>query len=219
MPRTCREVGPPSRTSSAFPPLGRTEAAYDVDAGGTVRKKSLAVALIAILVCAVTGGVTGQQRPAPSRAATLDDLLEELRAFRSELRDSSATNLRGQLLLARLQLQEQRVNTIWRQLSEVEDKLQGTEKEAAAPEHVLKLMGVAPGTDSARPSGSSHRNVQNPDGCCRKSEYGPEAAPSRTHATDDERAIPLDHTECGNRSARESADSGEASTLKACQSA
>jgi hypothetical protein len=115
--------------------------------GGIVRKKSLAVALIAILVVAVTGGVTGQQRPAPSRAATLDDLLEELRAFRSELRDSSATSLRGQLLLARLQLQEQRVNTIWRQLSEVEDKLQATEKEGAAPEHVLKLMGVQPGTD------------------------------------------------------------------------
>jgi uncharacterized protein YlxW (UPF0749 family) len=112
-----------------------------------VRKKSLAVALIAILVVAVTGGLTGQQRPAPSRAATLDDLLEELRAFRSELRDSSATSLRGQLLLARLQLQEQRVNTIWRQLSEVEDKLQATEKEGAAPEQVLKLMGVAPGTD------------------------------------------------------------------------
>ena len=112
-----------------------------------VRKKSLAVALIAILVVAVTGGVTGQQRPAPSRAATLDDLLEELRAFRSELRDSSATSLRAQLLLARLQLQEQRVNTIWRQLSEVEDKLQDTEKEGAAPEHILKLMGVAPGTE------------------------------------------------------------------------
>ena len=92
-------------------------------------------------------GVTGQQRPAPPRPATLDDLLEELRAFRSELRDSSATSLRAQLLLARLQLQEQRVNTIWRQLSEVEDKLQATEKEGAAPEHILKLMGVQPGTD------------------------------------------------------------------------
>jgi uncharacterized protein YlxW (UPF0749 family) len=122
------------------------EAAYDVTAGGLVRKKSLAVALIAILVVAVTG-VTGQQRPAPSRAATLDDLLEELRAFRSELRNSSATSLRGQLLLARLQLQEQRVNTIWRQLSEVEDKLQATEKEGGAPEHILKLMGIEPGSD------------------------------------------------------------------------
>ena len=112
-----------------------------------MRKKSLAIALIAILVVAVTGGVTGQQRPAPSRAATLDDLLEELRAFRSELRNSSATSLRGQLLLARLQLQEQRVNTIWRQLSEVEDKLQATEKEGGAPEHILKLMGIEPGSE------------------------------------------------------------------------
>ena len=112
-----------------------------------MRNMSQAVALIAILVVAVTGGVTAQQRPAPSRAATLDDVLEELRAFRSELRDSSATSLRGQLLLARLQLQEQRVNTIWRQLSEVEDKLQVSQKEVAAPEHILKLMGVAPGTD------------------------------------------------------------------------
>jgi hypothetical protein len=117
------------------------------NAGGIVRKKSLAIALIAILVVAVAGGVTGQQRPAPSRAATLDDLLEELRAFRSELRDSSASGLRAQLLLARLQLQEQRVNTIWRQLSEVEDKLQDTEKEGGAPEHVLKLLGVEPGSD------------------------------------------------------------------------
>jgi hypothetical protein len=39
-----------------------------------VRKKSLAVALIAILVVAVTGGVTGQQRPAPSRAFGLTPL-------------------------------------------------------------------------------------------------------------------------------------------------
>ena len=122
------------------PPMMSTQEAV-------VRKKSLAVALIAILVVAVTGGVTGQPRPAPSRAATLDDLLEELRAFRSESRDSSATSLRAQLLLARLQLQEQRVNTIWRQLSEVEDKLQVTEKEGAAPEHIFKLMGVQPGTE------------------------------------------------------------------------
>jgi hypothetical protein len=112
-----------------------------------VRKMSQAVALIAILVVAVTAGVTAQQRPAPARAATLDDLLEELRAFRSELKESSATTLRAQLLLARLQLQEQRVNTIWRQLSEVEDKLQVTQKEAVAPEQILKLMGVQPGSE------------------------------------------------------------------------
>ena len=112
-----------------------------------MRKISQAVVRIAILVVAVAGGVTAQQRPAPSRAATLDDLLEELRAFRSEVRDLSATSLRAQLLLARLQLQEQRVTTIWRQLSEVEDKLQATQKDGAAPEQILKLMGVEPGRD------------------------------------------------------------------------
>jgi septal ring factor EnvC (AmiA/AmiB activator) len=130
-----------------FPPRRQPEAAYDVNGGGIVRKKHLGVALVAILVVALIGGVTGQQQPKPFRAATLDDVLEELRAFRSELRDSSATSLRAQLLLARLQVQEQRVATIWRQLSEVEGKLQVTEKGGPAPEHLLKLMGVEPGTD------------------------------------------------------------------------
>jgi uncharacterized protein YlxW (UPF0749 family) len=111
-----------------------------------VKKTSQAVALIAILSVAVAGGLAAQQR-LPARAATLDDVLEELRVFRAELVDSSATSLRAQLLLARLQLQEQRVNTIWRQLSEVEERLQASQKEGAAPEQILKLMGVEPGTD------------------------------------------------------------------------
>jgi hypothetical protein len=112
-----------------------------------MRKKSLAVTLIAILVIAVTVGLTGQQPPAAPRPATLDDVLGELRAFRSELKDSATTSLRAQLLLARLQLQEQRVNTLWRQLSEVEDKIQVAAKEGAAPEHILKMMGIQPGTE------------------------------------------------------------------------
>ena len=57
------------------------------------------------------------------------------------LRESSAASQRAQLLVARLQLQEQRINTVWRQLSEVEDKLQANEKSQAAPEQMLKLMG------------------------------------------------------------------------------
>ena len=112
-----------------------------------MRNKIPAVALIAILGVAVAGAVSGQQRPAPSRPATLDDVIEELRAFRSESRDGLATSVRAQLLLARLQVQEQRVSTVWRQLSEVEDKLQAAEKAGAAPEQVLKLLGVAPGAE------------------------------------------------------------------------
>ena len=110
-----------------------------------MRKKSLVVALIAILLAAVTVGARGKQRTAQSPAATLDDLLQELRALRSELKDNSAAGLRAQLLLARLQLQEQRINTVWRQLSEVEDKLQDTQKEGGV-EQIFKLMGIEPGT-------------------------------------------------------------------------
>ena len=113
-----------------------------------MRTNNLALALGAILVLGVAGSVAGQQgiRPTAS-AATMDDVLNELRALRTELRESSAAGQRAQLLVARLQLQEQRINTVWRQLSEVEDKLETNEKNQAVPEQMLKLMGLEPGAE------------------------------------------------------------------------
>ena len=108
----------------------------------------LAFVLSALLVVGVVGSADGQQRTAPTVApATMDDLLNELRALRTELRESSAASLRAQLLVARLQLQEQRINTVWRQLAEVEDSLQANEKNRAAPEGILKMMGLEPGAE------------------------------------------------------------------------
>jgi hypothetical protein len=113
-----------------------------------VRTNSLAIALSAVLVVGVAASAAGQQRTPPTAApATLDDVLNELRALRTELRESSVASLRAQLLVARLQLQEQRINTVWRQLSEVEDKLQANEKNRAVPEQILKLMGLEPGAE------------------------------------------------------------------------
>src|SRR5687767_5093891 len=98
-------------------------------------------ALGAILVLAAVTSAAGQQRTPPAvTAATLDDVLDELRALRTELRESSAASLRAQLLVARLQLQEERINTVWRQLSEVDDQLAGNEQGRAAPEQVFKLL-------------------------------------------------------------------------------
>src|SRR5687767_6832701 len=100
-----------------------------------MRSSAVAFALIAILVVGVAGSARGQQRtPLTATAATMDDVLNELRALRTELKESSAATLRAQLLVARLQLQEQRINTVWRQLSEVDDKLQANEKGRTAPE-------------------------------------------------------------------------------------
>jgi DNA repair exonuclease SbcCD ATPase subunit len=113
-----------------------------------VRINSLTFALSTFLVVGVAGSAAGQQRTPPTAApATMDDVLNELRAVRTELRESSAATLRVQLLVARLQLQEQRINTVWRQLSEVEDKLQANEKNRAAPEQILKMMGLEPGAE------------------------------------------------------------------------
>jgi len=113
-----------------------------------VRTNSLAIAMSAVLMVGVAASAAGQQRTPPTAApATLDDVLNELRALRTELRESSAASLRAQLLVARLQLQEQRINTVWRQLSEVEDKLQANEKNRVAPEHMLKMMGIEPGAE------------------------------------------------------------------------
>ena len=119
-----------------------------------MRRNSLAFALSALLVVGVAGTATGQQRTGSTAApATLDDVLNELRALRGELRESSAASLRAQLLVARLQLQEQRINTVWRQLSEVEDKLQTNEKNRAMPEYMFKMMGLEPGAEPPKEMG------------------------------------------------------------------
>lgn len=119
-----------------------------------MRINAVAITMSAILVVGVTGSARGQQRTPPTAtAATMDDVLNELRALRAELKESSAASLRAQLLVARLQLQEQRINTVWRQLSEVDDKLQVNDQGRGAPEQVLKLMGVEPGAEPPKEMG------------------------------------------------------------------
>jgi hypothetical protein len=116
-----------------------------------MRSNILAFALSAILCVGIAGSAAGQQRTPPTvTPATVDDILNELRALRADLRESSAASLRAQLLVARLQLQEQRINTVWRQLSEVEDKLEANEKGRAAPEQILKMMGLEPGAEPSK---------------------------------------------------------------------
>jgi chromosome segregation ATPase len=74
----------------------------------------------------VLGGVasvaalSGQaQRP----AATTDDLLAEVRALRSDVNQAAGASVRMQLLIARLQLQEQRIHNLGTQLTDVRRQL------------------------------------------------------------------------------------------------
>ena len=55
--------------------------------------------------------------------ATMDDLLAEIRGLRADLAASSGTAIKAQLLVARLQLQEQRTRNVIEQMAEARSKL------------------------------------------------------------------------------------------------
>ena len=70
----------------------------------------------------------GQSSSVPTpRAASLDDVVAEVRALREDLRQSADTSLRAQLLVARLQVEEQRIDGLARQLSDTEQQMRALE--------------------------------------------------------------------------------------------
>jgi uncharacterized protein involved in exopolysaccharide biosynthesis len=79
----------------------------------------------------LSAGLSGQA-PAPTRTpqpvtATNDELVTEVRGLRADIRRMTDTTLRAQLLVARLQVQEQRVAGIARQLAEADEQLRKLE--------------------------------------------------------------------------------------------
>jgi hypothetical protein len=84
------------------------------------------IVLIVLVSCvgfALCGGAVAvasqQQRPSDSSEAAVSALVAEVRALRTELAESAQRSLRSQLLLGRLQMQEQRLTYLDRQRSEV----------------------------------------------------------------------------------------------------
>ena len=80
------------------------------------RTGGVMVVLIGMVAIAAGQGA----RPAVSPS---DDLLAEVRALRAEINQVAGESIRAQLFVARLQLQEQRVNEVTRQLSDVQSRL------------------------------------------------------------------------------------------------
>jgi chromosome segregation ATPase len=87
-----------------------------------VQTVALAMA-IALVTLAASQGATTQPASPPGSS---DALLAEVRAIRADLNNVAGSSIRTQLLVARLQLQEQRINTVARQLSDVQAQLLGT---------------------------------------------------------------------------------------------
>jgi chromosome segregation ATPase len=74
-----------------------------------------------VLAGLVTGGVSvavsGQSRSGAPPAG--DELLAEIRGLRADLAQAMSANIRAQLLVGRLQLQEQRMNALTAQIAQV----------------------------------------------------------------------------------------------------
>ncbi|RPI51078.1 MAG: hypothetical protein EHM55_19865 [Acidobacteria bacterium] len=92
------------------------------------RNLFVAVVLVAAVLTALT---SAQFRQGP---ASLDDVVAELRGIRADLAETSSASVRSQLLVARLQLQEQRINGLTRQVSDVQYQIAGARQQAQGPE-------------------------------------------------------------------------------------
>jgi hypothetical protein len=91
-----------------------------------------AVALVAVLMA--------QTATAPPPRNQMDELLAEVRAIRADLDRAAAASTRGQLLGMRLQLQEQRITALARQLSDVQERLRGNNQARAALAPFVKML-------------------------------------------------------------------------------
>ena len=92
--------------------------------------KTIACAAIFAAVC-LTTLVSGQMRNGP---ASLDDVVAELRGIRADLAETSSASVRSQLLVARLQLQEQRITGLTRQRAEVQSQIALARQQAQGPD-------------------------------------------------------------------------------------
>ncbi len=94
----------------------------------------------ALIVLAVAAGYAQSQTTAPQ-----DPVAAEIRALRADLNAYFESTMRGQLLVARLQVQEGRINSVLRQLQEVETKLRDNENAKGQMEQGLKMFAGKPG--------------------------------------------------------------------------
>ena len=78
-----------------------------------------------------------------SPAASTADLLAEVEALRADLQAVASASLRAQLLVARLSLQEQRIATLGKQLTDVQGQLGGAVGARTAMELQIKRFTEA----------------------------------------------------------------------------
>jgi hypothetical protein len=110
-----------------------------------ISRTSHVIILVALLAAAA--GVAGAQSAPP---ASRDELAAEIRALRKELNERLEANIRAQLMVARLQLQEQRTATVIRQLQDVNDRLRENQQTKTQIEGALKMFSGMGGAEAVK---------------------------------------------------------------------
>jgi hypothetical protein len=106
----------------------------------------LAIASLAVIAAGV--GYAQSQAVPPQ-----DPVVAEIRAMRADLNERLEATIRTQLLVARLQVQEQRINGVVRQLEEINTKLRANDTSKEQVEQGLKMFG-AMGSADENPEGA-----------------------------------------------------------------
>ena len=97
-------------------------------------------AVVGVSILVGVGVAAGSAQP--QTAAPQDPVAAEIRALRTDLSNYFESSMRGQLLVARLQVQEGRITSVLRQLQDVENKLRDNETSKRQMEQGLKMFGA-----------------------------------------------------------------------------
>jgi hypothetical protein len=104
-------------------------------------RKALSISAVVVVAIGIAVAASGQAgQPAAPARTQMDELLAEVRGIRADLERASAASMRGQLLGMRLQLQEQRITALNRQLSEVQQRLHANAQTKAMLLGSLKMF-------------------------------------------------------------------------------
>ena len=99
-----------------------------------------AVLLIVLVYAGIVTALHAQSTPA---TLTNDPLLAEVRGLRADLHQAAGASIRAQLLVARLQLQEQRIAVLSGQLAEIRRQLTAKQAEVTAGSEQVKRLEEA----------------------------------------------------------------------------
>ena len=97
------------------------------------RQLACTVGALGVIVLAGVGVLSAQAQQNVTTPG-MAELLTEVRALRADVNQAAGASMRMQLLVARLSLQEQRVNTVGHQLTDVTAQLDAAVRERTAKE-------------------------------------------------------------------------------------